>query len=247
MKKLILFVLVLLSVEFTACEQNGPSNDASNGGSNSSVILPPTDSESPNKPENPINSTIGISKGHNYVDLGLSVKWATMNVGAESIEDYGDYYAWGEVQPKNVYGISSYKWSKNNQDSYIKYNDTDNKTTLELSDDAASVIWGGAWRIPTVDEQKELQSKCTWTWAKSKGVYGYLVTGMNGNSIFLPAGGVRIESDIHKVGEAGYYWCRSRDINYHIYAYYSSFAEEGYDSCDSYIRYFGHLIRPVLP
>ena len=245
MKKLFVILLLLSSIVLVSCEKDGPSSTLPNN--NPNTVPPIINTDSIYKPTDSLDLITGTSKGHGYVDLGLSVKWATMNLGAESIEDYGDYYAWGEVRPKNKYDLNSYKWVSNNQEGYIKYNDVDNKTILELSDDAANVNWGGAWRVPSVEEQKELLSKCMWKWTKRNVVSGYLVTANNGNSIFLPAGGMRIGSNMHQVGETGYYWNRSRDDKYHIYAHYNSFGVDGYDINDSYIRYFGHLIRPVLP
>ena len=102
--------------------------------------------------------------GHEYVDLGLpsGIKWATCNVGATTPEEYGDYFAWGETQPKDYYDWSTYKYCNGDEYSITKYctrstyGTVDIKTTLELSDDAARVNWGGKWRMPTIEEQKEL-------------------------------------------------------------------------------------------
>ena len=131
-----------------------------------------------------------------YVDLGLSVKWATFNVGATKPEDYGDYFAWGETEPKSTYSWSNYKWCRGSETTLTKYcnhsgyGTVDNKTTLELSDDVAAVNWGGKWRMPTDAEMTELKNQCTWTWTIQNGVNGYEVTSnSNGNSIFLPAAG----------------------------------------------------------
>ena len=138
---------------------------------------------------------------HEYVDLGLSVKWATCNVGASKPEEYGDYFAWGETQPKNTYDWSTYKWCNGSYDTQTKYctkssyGTVDNKTQLELSDDAARANWGGSWRMPTDAEMTELREQCTWTWTTQNGVYGYKVTskksGYTNKSIFLPAAGYR--------------------------------------------------------
>ncbi len=125
---------------------------------------------------------------------------ATMNVGAQSETDYGDYFAWGEITPQssNTYTWSSYKWCNGGSNSLTKfcvnssYGTVDDKTTLDPEDDAASVNWGGTWRMPTREEQEELLNKCTWQWVTSYNnvsVNGYIVTGNNGNSIFLPVAG----------------------------------------------------------
>jgi hypothetical protein len=136
-----------------------------------------------------------LTPEHEYVDLGLSVKWATCNVGATKPEEYGDYFAWGETTPKDAYDWSTYKWCNGGPSTQTKYctnssyGTVDNKTTLDLSDDAACANWGGSWRMPTRAEQDELRNNCTWTWTTQNGVNGYKVTGTNGNSIFLPAAG----------------------------------------------------------
>ena len=128
------------------------------------------------------------------VDLGLSVMWATCNVGAESPEDYGDYFEWGEVEPKITYSWDTYKYCKEGEkkklikycskSSYGNNGFTDTKTILDVEDDAATVNWGNSWRMPTDDEFTELREKCTWLWATLNGVNGYRVVGPNGNSIF---------------------------------------------------------------
>ena len=152
-----------------------------------------------------------VENGHEYVDLGLSVKWATCNVGASQPEEYGDYFAWGETEPKEVYEWSTYKWCNGSDNTLTKYctnssdGTVDNKTVLEAADDAAAVNWGGKWRMPTEAEQDELREQCTWTWTTQNGVNGYQVTGPNGKSIFLPAAGYRVVGDLFFEGSYGYY------------------------------------------
>ena len=131
------------------------------------------------------------------IDLGLpsGTKWANMNVAASTPEEYGGYYAWGETEEKDNYSWSTYKWCRGSYDTQTKYctdssyGTVDNKTVLDPEDDVAHVKWGGTWRMPTLDEQKELLNKCTWNWTTQNGVNGYKGTGPNGNSIFLPAAG----------------------------------------------------------
>ena len=134
------------------------------------------------------------------VDLGLSVDWAVCNIGATVPEEYGDYYAWGEITTKSNYSWSNYKWSNGSTSSLTKYNMksssgvvVDNKTVLDPDDDVAHVKLGGNWRMPTNEEWTELRTLCTWTWTTQNGVSGYKITskksGYTNNSIFLPAAG----------------------------------------------------------
>ena len=113
--------------------------------------------------------------GVEAVDLGLSVKWANMNLGASKSSDYGTYYAWGETKPKKYYSWDTYAWSKGNAQYLIKYSPSDGKTQLEASDDAARANWGDDWRMPTAKEFEELVNpdNCTWEWITKDGVNGY--------------------------------------------------------------------------
>ena len=194
----------------------------------------------------------GTENGYEYVDLGLSVKWATINVGATKPEEYGDYFAWGETEPKSTYNWSSYKYCNGSSSTLTKYNTVssrgtvDNKTTLELSDDAARVNWGGSWRMPTFAELTELRENCTWTWTTQNGVNGYKVTSKsNGNSIFLPAAGVRDDSSLKGAGSSGYYCSSSLDTGYPYLAYGSYFYSDSVYRNYYYERYYGHSVRPV--
>lgn len=192
--------------------------------------------------------------GYEYVDLGLSVKWATMNVGATKPEEYGDYFAWGETEPKDVYDWSTYKHCYGSPTSLNKYNTSslygrivDGKTQLDLSDDAARANWGGAWRMPTDAEMTELREQCTWIWTTQNGVNGYKVTSKsNGNSIFLPAAGYRNDSSLNKAGSNGYYWSSSLNTDYPYDAwsvyFYSDYVSRGYN-----YRSDGRSVRPVCP
>ena len=146
------------------------------------------------------------------IDLGLSVKWASCNVGATAPEEYGGYYAWGETSEKSDYSWDTYKYCNGTSTSMTKYctsvayGTVDNKTTLEPTDDVATVKWGGNWRMPIKEEIRELFEDCTWTWKTQSGIEGMKVTGPNGNSIFLPAAGGRVDTGFNNRGPRGYYW-----------------------------------------
>ncbi len=176
------------------------------------------------------------------VDLGLSVKWASYNVGANKPEEYGDYFAWGETAPKDAYSWDTYKYGSDKND-LTKYCEKDNKTVLEPSDDAATVNWGNGWRMPTWEELQELRDRCTWTWTTQNGVNGQLVTGPNGNSIFLPAAGEQDRRGSDNVGSAGRYWSSSRQDPGD--AYQLAFDSDAPDGKDNDDRCFGYSIRPV--
>ena len=184
------------------------------------------------------------------VDLGLSVKWASCNVGAESPEEYGGYYAWGETEEKTDYSWSTYKWCNGSYTTLTKYctsssyGTVDNKTTLDPEDDVAHVQWGGNWRMPTKAEQDELRTKCNWEWTTMNGVKGYQVTGPNGNSIFLPAAGYRLGTGVYDRGSFGGYWSATFYENYSSSAFYLYFRSGGHE-WDSYGRGYGHTVRPV--
>lgn len=192
----------------------------------------------------------GMSLG--AVDLGLpsGTLWADRNVGADSPEDYGDYFAWGETSPKRTYNWSTYKWRQGSSTTITKYctkssyGKVDNKTVLDLEDDAAYVNMGADWRMPTYDELKELKSKCTWTWTSQKGTKGYRVTGPNGKSIFLPAAGCRWDSYLSHEGSYGIYWSASLYESDPSYAWILYFNSSNYGT-DVSIRYYGRTVRAV--
>ena len=195
------------------------------------------------------------ANGHEYVDLGLpsGTLWATCNVGATKPEEYGDYFAWGEVEPKDEYSAKNYKWSgrySNSINKYCidsKYGKVDNKTILELCDDAANVNWGGDWCMPTLKEQYELSNFTTWTWTNRNGVRGCKVTSkINGNSIFLPAAGFRGISDLYSAGSYGYYWGSSLTTYDSHCAYYLSIESGSVSSYSNDYREHGLSVRPVL-
>ena len=170
--------------------------------------------------------TKGTISDHDYVDLGLSVKWATCNVGANSPHEYGDYFAWSEVETKNYY-------SKNN---YIE--------TDTIYNDVASREWGKTWRTPTYSECMELVNKCRWEWTTENGVKGYKVTGLIGTSIFLPAPGDYDGEIKYHEGNDGYYWSSTPHETISNHAYGISFKRTRH-RVTSYSKYLGKSVRPV--
>ncbi len=205
------------------------------------------------------NDNSGVIDGREYVDLGLpsGTLWATCNVGAESPEEYGDYFAWGETDPKYKYSWSTYKWSNGSYDTMTKYckqsdygynGFTDGKTELDPEDDAAAVNWGSNWRIPSLEQIEELiNSEYTTTeWTQLNGVNGRRITShSNGNSIFLPAAGYRDDTSLSNAGSKGYYWSRLLDASESYYACYLYFYSDYIDWNYSYSRYYGRSVRPV--
>ena len=184
------------------------------------------------------------------VDLGLSVKWATFNVGATRPEEYGGYYAWGETEEKEDYSLETYKWCNGSEYTMTKYctsssyGTVDNKTVLDPEDDVAHVKWGGDWRMPTKEEQDELRNNCSWERTALDGVNGYKVTGPNGNSIFLPAAGYRDGTDVGGRGYGGNYWSNSL-YGYNYSACYLYFDDDGYGWSYFYYRSYGRSVRAV--
>ena len=169
-----------------------------------------------------------------WVDLGLSVKWATCNVGANEPHEYGNYYAWGETTTKSEYtSDNSRTYGKNMSD-----------ISGNSSYDAARANWGGSWRMPTDEEMEELKNKCTWKWITRNGVKGYKVTGPNGNSIFLPAAGYCLWSSRYDVGGSAHYWSSTPYEGDTRYAYGLNFVS-GNLGVFRYYRYFGCTVRPV--
>lgn len=201
----------------------------------------------------PLKDGEGVENGNVYVDLGLSVKWATMNVGAKTPEEYGDYFAWGETTTKRIYNWSTYKYCNGSSSTLTKYNikssygTVDNKTKLDLSDDAARANWGGSWRMPTDAEITELINNCTWIWTPQNGKNGYKVTSKkNGNSIFFSAAGDCGGSSYNDAGSYGFYWSSSLNTANPNYAYYLDF-NSSYAGGYSYDRCYGRPVRPVCP
>ena len=227
-------LVVLFALMFTSCSGDGNDDRLINNGGGS---LEPAQKHN----------------GHEYIDLGLSVKWATCNVGATTSEEYGDYFAWGETEPKDYYDWYNYKYCNGAYNTITKYcissynGKVDNKTTLELTDDVAHVNWGGKWRMPTTEEQDELKStsNCTWTWTTQNGVKGYKVTSKkNDNSIFLPAAGYFHNGSLNDAGTSGIYCSSSLNDNNSNYSNYLSLLSGNVFRTCGY-RYNGLSVRAV--
>ena len=193
-----------------------------------------------------------VPDNHEYVDLGLpsGTLWATCNVGATSPEDMGDYFAWGETAPKQIYDMENYKWYNSANDKLTKYctddkyGTVDYETELLPEDDAAYVNWGPVWRMPTLEQQQELIERCTWQWVERNGVYGRLVTGPNGNTLFLPAADYRSDNSPSNEGSIGAYWSRTLDSGYPSGLYFRNFDWKSV-YLFSHIRSHGFTVRPV--
>ena len=199
--------------------------------------------------------------GVEAIDLGLpsGTKWANMNVGAEQPEDYGLFFAWGETvgygsdtSDGRSFDFASYKWCNGSWDTQTKYctdssyGTVDNKTVLDLEDDAAYVNWGSSWRMPTITEIEELLDNTTSVWTTQNGISGRKFTSKtNGNSIFLPAAGYRYGSGLYDQTSYGYYWSSSLNESYpylaRLLVFYSGNANPNYGS----YRYNGFTVRPV--
>ena len=192
---------------------------------------------------------------YEYIDLGLSVKWATCNLGATQPWEYGDHYAWGEITTKSNYMRDNYKYGAGmGVTKYCNYygsgyqNFTDGKTMLELMDDAAYQNKGTEWRIPTYDELVELMNNCTWEWTIFNGINGYKVTsnkaGYTDKSIFLPAAGDNGSTN----NTNGYYWSSENHLGTSdaVKARCLHF-NSGTIETMNYYRYYGLNIRPVHP
>ncbi len=203
----------------------------------------------------PIDSGIGGGNANAYtscsdanhphmIDLGLAsgTKWACCNVGASAPEGYGNYYAWGETQPKNVYNLDTYQYYNGNLDNpdYINIGSGIAGTQY----DAATANWGSPWRMPTLTQIKELLDNCTSVWTSQNGVKGRKFTGPNGCTIFFPAAGYRLYDELDYLGSGGFYWSSTLgssgpDVARHL-IFYSDRAD-----WSSVGRPRGHTVRPV--
>ena len=194
----------------------------------------------------PTRPTTGTLNGYDWIDLGLSVKWATQNVGASSPSDYGYHFAWGETQKKDNYDWKTcFDCLDDIGKSWGTYK-IGGKTSISPTSghDTARENWGGTWRMPTDAENEELCNKCTWTWTSQGGHKGYKVTGPNGNSIFLPAAGWRGGTGTSSVGINGDYWSGTLGSSDSGYARNLCFGSS-YHGTSDYGRRIGRSVRPV--
>ena len=192
---------------------------------------------------------------HDYVNLGLpsGTLWATCNVGADTPEDYGDYFAWGETTTKSNYDWSTYQYCMGSYNTLTKYCNssdfgyngfTDNLTILQPSDDAATANWGNGWRMPTKEEWQELYQNTTHTWTTQNGVNGRSFTASNGYSLFLPASGYRWDGELYGAGSGGLYWSSSLYTDDPNSAWDLVFGSGSTDVGPG--RCLGFSVRPVL-
>ena len=187
------------------------------------------------------------------VDMGLSVKWGSFNLGATKPEEYGSYYSWGETDPKQVYTWSTYKWSKAGSSSeFTKYISTSSPsstyTHLEKADDAAYVALGGKWRMPTAKEFDELKTNCTWTKKSINGVAGYEAKSKkNGKTLFFPFAGMMVEDKLVSSKVDGNFWSSSliNGGSYSSQAVYLQVFSSETISTSGNSRCWGYSIRPV--
>ena len=214
MKRILLILAIITGAMMVSCNPDDDDNNNNNGGNNGN----------------------GQHNGHEYVDLGLSVKWATCNVGATSPEDYGHYFAWGETSPK-----AEYTWENS-----VTYGEQMSDISGNAQYDAATANWGGSWRMPTKEQMEELVEHCEWEWTQVNGVNGAKVIGPNGSSIFLPAAGYRNGSSLGNAGGNGYYWSSTpSDYDYGVYDAYYLFFDDGYEGVYGRYRTHGRTVRPI--
>ena len=219
--------MAMMTGAFAGCNKDDNNNGAANGGGN-------------------------VPDG--WVDLALpsGLLWAECNVGATVPEEYGDYFAWGEIQPKSVYDWNTYAYGStyNQLTKYCSNSNfglngfTDNLTILEPSNDVATVLLGNGARIPTKDEWDELLNNTTVEWTTVDVMFGCKCTGSNGNTIFLPAAGCRNGSEINEFGRCGNYWSATLYLTYPSEAWYF-LIYGGFQYSDYCSRFYGQSVRAV--
>lgn len=199
----------------------------------------------------------GNVRDHDYVDLELPSGrlWATCNVGATKPTEYGDFFAWGETEPKKEFTWENYKWAKDNGQFMTKYctkkeeGKVDNKMVLDKVDDAANVNWGSAWRMPTSKDIQELLDGCSWEWTNNfegSGIAGRIGhSRKNQNTIFLPAAGYYNNTENSSVHTEGYYWSSSLFKNTMNGSYFLCFANYFIDWRGNK-RFAGRSVRAVV-
>lgn len=196
-----------------------------------------------------VGQSVQMIQGHESVDLGLSVLWASCNIGSNSPEEFGDYFAWGETYTKSCYNKMTYKFAgetlgatnlptidaqiKSRLD-YTKYLGEENKQNpndvkLDISDDVANAQWGSLWRMPTLKEISELLDSCNWVLDEVKGITGYwAVSKVNGNKIFFPLAGYISDDQVFGVGKSGKYWASElrKDMCFEAYQIWMSYTDD---------------------
>ena len=213
-----------------------------------------------NKPEVPDhggNENGNELNGHAFVDLGLpsGTLWAICNIGADAPEGFGDFFAWGETESKELYDWKSYKYgifyheryelNKYCTDSAYGLNGfVDNLTLLEPNDDVAKACWGTGWRMPTIEEWEELFLNTTNTWTTQNGVNGWCFTASNGDSLFLPAAGYWWDTEFN-CADLGVYWSSSLNLEYPNRAWSFHFGQDNGHLCGSSDRNRGQTVRAV--
>ena len=213
--------------------------------------------QKPEEPNNDGNANGNSTNGYEYVDLGLpsGTLWATCNVGAETPEDYGNYYAWGETTPKEIYDWKSYRYGRffNERYELNKYctnsdfglnGFVDSLTVLEPADDVAFAQWGAGWRIPTIGEWEEMFQNTTSVWTSQNGVNGWRFTASNGNSLFLPAAGYYWDAELN-AADLGVYWSVTLNEEYPYRAWGFHFNAFQCHLCGSSDRNRGQTVRAV--
>ncbi len=249
-------LLGAMLVGFVACEKE------------QEPIVNNNDGDKTEEEEKPFVDKSTVVNGHEAVDLGLSVLWATCNIGATSPERAGDYYAWGAVKTQTVYNWAEYahgdtckltkycfdvtEYSEKGKPVIISYfsgEKSDSISTLEQGDDVAYEKWRGSWRMPTAQEQQELRANCNWEWTTQGGVSGMKVTSRkNGNSIFLPAAGYFYKDELINNDVCGGYWSSSlADINPHYAERLHIGAGYPNGAGDYCLRSYGQTVRAVCP
>ena len=229
-----LFLLLIIGGSFAGYELNlNKSSSAEISQQRQKDSLSKVEREQRAATETAVRATTGMLNGHEWVDLGLSVLWATCNVGASSPSDYGNYYAWGETKTKSSY-------TEDNSRTYkVEMGDISGNPSY----DAATANWGGGWRMPTNGDLEELVDMCDWVWTSQGGRSGYKVTGPTGNSIFLPDAGLRYGTSFNRLGS--YYWSSTPDGGNTQYACSLYIFNDLY-GVDWYSRGYGRSVRPVL-
>ena len=234
MRKILFFCLVLMSTFSYAQTLNIHFKNGTTVEFNKDLVDHVDFSEKPAPP----TLTAGES-----VDLGLSVKWASCNLGATKPEDYGNYYAWGETAPKAKYTEETYSYYSKDSQTWVNIGNDIAGTSY----DAATVNLGGGWKMPTRQQMDELVNKCDWQWGEQNGIKGYFVSG-NGNSIFLPAAGSIYDTDNFNIGELLEYrtstYSRMGILSHPVA--YNLYCRDSHKMCATQSVLDGHSIRPVI-